>query len=189
MRSTDDIDTSTTATDAVSEDGHGHGPQPSYEWVIEGDQAMVVPHLTAIAPTLQWEDEHFHVNDVDPVDDGMPALKQIALGDEPIGALDFLPLPQKRCLMRLFLCSDIGTACSLEHGNDVMQGFATAWIRRLGKLGFMTVAATGERENRPLGFPMPTEDDPDEDEAAGDAPAPDEAAPSGPAGANDLTSR
>ena len=165
----DDVDTSSTA--AGREEPHRHGPQPSYEWVIEGDQEMVVPHLTAIAPTLTWKEEHFHVNDVEPVDAGMPALKQIGLGAEPVGALDFLPLPQKRTLMRLFLCSDLGNACSLEHGNEVMQGFATAWIQRLRKLGFMTVETASDRQGRPMGFRIPAEDDP-----APDAPPLDDAA-------------
>ena len=137
---------------------HRHGPQPSYEWMIEGDQEMVVPHLKAIAPTLSWKDEHFHVSDVDPVDAGLPALRRIELGLEPVGALDFLPLPQKRTLMRLFLCSDLGDSCSLEGGNDVMQGFATAWIHRLAKLGFMTVTNAGARQERPLGFPIPADE-------------------------------
>lgn len=106
-------------------------------------------------PTLIWKDEHFHVQDLDPVDSDLPALRQIELGVDPVGALDFLPLPQRRrrTLMRLFLCSDLGTTCSLEHGSDVMHGFATAWIQRLARLGFMMVES-GARQ-RPKGFPIP----------------------------------
>lgn len=150
------------SVEAAVDDAHQHGPQPSFEWMIEGDQEMVIPHLKAIAPTLIWEDEHFHVQDVDPVDADLPALRQIELGDEPVGALDFLPLPQRRTLMRLFLCSDLGTTCSLENGNDVIQGFATAWIQRLAKLGFMTVENGGGRQGRPMGFPIPEPDTPSE---------------------------
>ena len=177
MPSTDDVDTHTPTADAAGADDHQHGPQPSYEWIIEGDQEMVVPHLTAIAPTLTWKEEHFHVCDVEPIDVGMPALKQVELGDEPVGALDFLPLPQKRTLMRLFLCSDLGGACSLEHGNEVMQGFATAWIQRLGKLGFMTVEAASDHEGRAMGFHIPAEDEPAEDGPGPEASTPDEATP------------
>ena len=126
--------------------------------MIEGEPDMVVPHLKAIAPTLSWREEHFHVADVEPLDAGLPDLQRIELGSEPVGALDFLPLPQRRTLMRLFLCSDLGATCSLEGGNDVMQGFATAWIQRLAKLGFMTVANAGAREERPMGFAIPAEE-------------------------------
>ena len=157
---TDASDMDAPSVQAAVDDAHQHGPQPSYEWMIEGDQEMVIPHLKALAPTLIWKDEHFHVQDVDPVDADLPALRQIELGDEPVGALDFLPLPQKRTLMRLFLCSDLGTSCSLEHGNDVMQGFATAWIHRLAKLGFMAVESGADR--RAMGFPIPQPDPPAE---------------------------
>ena len=157
--------------EAQAADPHGHGPQPSYEWMIEGEDAMVIPHLKSIAPTLTWKEEHFHVRDVEVADPDLPALHQVELGDEPVGALDFLPLPQKRTLMRLFLCSDLGTTCSLESGNDVMQGFATAWIQRLAALGFMTIQSSPGAERRPMGFAIPS------------PPAPENATPEGPAAA------
>ena len=151
--------------EAPAGDPHGHGPQPSYEWMIEGEDAMVIPHLKSIAPTLTWKEEHFHVRDIEVADPDLPALRQVELGDEPVGALNFLPLPLT--LMRLFLCSDMGTTCSLEYGNDVMQGFATAWIQRLAALGFMTIQRSPGAERRPMGFAIPS------------PPAPEDATPEG----------
>ena len=141
------------ADDAVQQ--HDHGPVPSYEWMLEGEQALVLPHLKAVAPTLGWKGEHFHVAALAPREAGMPVLHQLQLGDDPVGALDFMPLPNKRTLMRLYLCSDLGTVCSLERGNDVMQGFATAWLQRLAKLGFMPADQPRDGHDRPMGFPIP----------------------------------
>jgi hypothetical protein len=140
---------------------HSHGPRPSFEWVLEGDREMVLPHLKTIAPAMTWETKHFHVRDIEPHDEDWPELFQIELGDEPVGAVDFMPLPAKRTLMRLYVCSDLGTSCSLENGNTVIQGFATAWLGRLQKLGFLSSAKTEVRDSRPLGFATPSSSDAD----------------------------
>ncbi len=133
---------------------HDHGPTPSFEWILEGDREIIVPHLRTIAPSLIWENEHFHVCDPARAGEGLPEMFQVQLADEPVGALDFMPLPSNRTLMRLYLCSDLGAACSLKGGDQVMQGFATAWLARLNALGFL---ANKPREvhSRPLGFPTP----------------------------------
>lgn len=152
---TDDVPTNGGVTgDAVTGDGHSHGPQPSFEWILQGERRIVLPHLKSIAPTLTWEDEHFHIREMDAVDEHSPDFFRIELGSEPVGAVDFMPLPAERTLMRLYLCSDLGTSCLLENGNDVIQGFATAWLERLNKLGFLSTKAS-EAKDRPLGFRTP----------------------------------
>ena len=151
---------------------HSHGPRPSFEWILDGDREVVLPHLRAIGPALTLGEDHFHVAPVSPVDPVLPDLFEVRLGDEPVGALDFLPLPADRTLMRLYLCSDLGTACRIDGGDAVMQGFGSAWLQRLAQLGFMSQSARpGEAPavGRPLGFRRPP--------AAGEAadPTPDAA--------------
>jgi len=151
----------TAAEPTAAEDLHSHGPSPSFEWVLEGDRDMVLPHLKTIAPSMTWESEHFHVCDVESRGDDWPELFQIELGDEPVGAVDFMPLPAKRTLMRLYVCSDLGTSCSLENGNAVIQGFATAWLGRLQKLGFLSSSKPDDQDARPMGFATPASEDED----------------------------
>lgn len=148
---------------------HGHGPAPSFEWILEGERDIVVPHLKAIAPLLQWNEEHFHVSTSRGEDPDLPALFRIELGAEPVGGVDFLPLPAKRTLMRLYLCSDLGTSCRLDDGNTIIQGFATAWLRRLQRLGFISAKVAEQQvEARSLGFRTPSNaHDPPETPAGG----------------------
>jgi hypothetical protein len=153
--------TNEPASDPVTEladegDQHSHGPSPSFEWVLEGDREMVLPHLKTIAPSMTWETEHFHVRDIEPRSEDWPELFQIELGEEAVGAVDFMPLPAKRTLMRLYVCSDLGTSCSLENGNAVIQGFATAWLGRLQKLGFLSSSKAKDKDTRPIGFATPS---------------------------------
>lgn len=137
---------------------HDHGPVPSYEWILDGESRIVLPHLKTIAPTLTWNGEHFHVNGIEAADADLPERFQIELGEEPVGAVDFLPLPGKRTLMRLYLCSDLGTSCRLERGNDMIQGFANAWLARLTTLGFISArVAQQNTPTRTLGFPLPSD--------------------------------
>ena len=82
---------------------HDHGPSPSFEWILDGKRDTVLPHLKTIAPTLQWQDQHFHVRDVEPRAEDWPELFQIELDELPVGALDFMSLPGDRTLMRLYL--------------------------------------------------------------------------------------
>ena len=146
---------------AVDEEQHSHGPSPSFEWVLEGNREMVLPHLKTIAPSMTWESEHFHVCDVESRGEDWPELFQIELGEEPVGAVDFMPLPAKRTLMRLYVCSDLGTSCSMENGNAVIQGFATAWLGRLQKLGFLSKSKSDDQDVRPIGFATPSSTDDD----------------------------
>lgn len=136
---------------------HAHGPAPSFEWILEGEREIVLPHLKAIAPLLQWNEEHFHVSTSQSEDPDVPALFRIELGAEPVGGVDFLPLPAKRTLMRLYLCSDLGTSCRLDDGNTIIQGFATAWLQRLQRLGFISAKVAEQQvEARSLGFRTPS---------------------------------
>lgn len=130
------------ATDAQPQDPqpprarseHTHGPVASYESMVEGSREIVLPHLKAIAPVLTWNETHFHV-----------------------GEMDFLPLPADRTLMRLYLCSDLGQTCLIEGGDTAMEEFATAWLLRLQKLGFLsTPTEEAQRHERPLGLQPPT---------------------------------
>jgi len=142
---------------------HLHGPVPSFEWILEGETDTVVPHLKTIAPILKWNEEHFHVSSVRQEDPHLPEMFRIELGEEPVGGIDFLPLPTKRTLMRLFLCSDLGTSCRIDDGNNIIQGFATAWLARLQRLGFLANRVTEQnRELRSLGFALPPDEDPSE---------------------------
>lgn len=155
----DALDEGVATDDAVTgggdrDDGHSHGPQPSFEWILQGERQIVLPHLKSIAPALTWEDEHFHIREMDAVDEHSPDFFRIELGSEPVGAIDFMPLPAERTLMRLYLCSDLGSSCLLDNGDDVIQGFATAWLGRLNKLGFLSSKAA-EGKDRPLGFRTP----------------------------------
>ena len=151
-----------TGTDPVLDDEqHSHGPSPSFEWVLEGDREMVLPHLKTIAPSMTWESEHFHIRDVEPRSEDWPELFQVELGEEPVGAVDFMPLPAKRTLMRLYVCSDLGTSCSMENGNAVIQGFATAWLGRLQKLGFLSSSKPDDQNARPIGFATPASNEDD----------------------------
>lgn len=152
------------ATDAQPQDPqpqragseHTHGPVASYESVLEGSRDTILPHLKAIAPALVWNETHFHVGEMVPADKDRPELLLVKLGDAPVGALDFLPLPADRTLMRLYLCSDLGQTCLIEGGDTAMQGFATAWLLRLQKLGFLsTPIEEAHQHTRPLGFQPP----------------------------------
>lgn len=150
-----------TASDGVD---HLHGPVPSFEWVLEGVTETVVPHLKTIAPILKWNEEHFHVSTVSQEDPHLPEMFRIELGAEPVGGVDFLPLPAKRTLMRLFLCSDLGTSCRIDDGNNIIQGFATAWLARLQGLGFLADKVPSQNvPTRSLGFALPPDDDPSEE--------------------------
>ena len=138
-----------------------HGPVPSFEWILEGETEIVVPHLKTIAPILKWNDAHFHVSTVSQEDADLPKLFRIELGAEPVGGVDFLPLPSKRTLMRLFLCSDLGTSCRIDDGNNIIQRFATAWLSRLQRLGFLAnKVAEQHARTRALGFALPTSEPP-----------------------------
>jgi len=136
-------------------DDHLHGPYPSFEWVLEGGRDIVLPHLKSMAPLLKWKEEHFHVTSNKPEDEDLPELFQIELGGEPVGGIDFLPLPAKRTLMRLYVCSDLGTSCRIDDGNNIIQGFATAWLQRLQRLGFLSSRVAEQQMRTPLGFKTP----------------------------------
>lgn len=141
----------------MSTDGgtqHDHGPQPSSEWVLAGDAAIASQQLRALAPRLTLGEEHFDVAEQSRSGEGLPALYLIALQGIPVGAVDFLPLPETRTLMRLFLCSDLGTTCGLSDGDRIAATFASIWIERLRRLGFLTEAAEVP-PRPPLGFPLP----------------------------------
>ncbi len=79
----------------------------------------------------------------------------IAFDGTPVGAVDFLPLPAARTLMRLYLCSDLGTTCALPDGDEIAGGFAGIWLDRLRHLGFVSGPAPAAESRRPLGFPLP----------------------------------
>ncbi len=149
------------AADGVA---HLHGPIPSFEWILEGMAETVVPHLKTIAPILKWNEEHFHVSTLRQEDPQLPELFRIELSNEPVGGVDFLPLPAKRTLMRLFLCSDLGTSCRIDDGNNIIQGFATAWLARLQGLGFLANKVTSQdAQTRALGFSLPPDKDSSEE--------------------------
>lgn len=138
---------------------HAHGPVPSVEWILQGKQDAIIPHLKTIAPTLGLDDEHFHVSELEQSERDVPALFQIELGGELVGALDFMPLPADRTLMRLYLCSDLGTQCRLANGDEVAKGFAQIWLGRLNTLGFLSAEFDGREHDRgPLGFRVPAHD-------------------------------
>ena len=135
---------------------HNHGPTPSYEWILEGEPAIVVSHLKEWGPVLRLNDRHFDIVAA-PVDD-RPTLYRIELEGGLAGGIDLLPLPAQRSLMRLYLCSDLGEACLMDGGDDVVRGFTAAWLSRLQALAFLSAPApTSEdgRPRRPLGFHVP----------------------------------
>lgn len=134
---------------------HDHGPNPSFEWIIEGDERMVLPHLRTLAPKLSWEGRHFDIDVTDRAGEQLPPVFMIDVEAAAVGAVDFLPLPADRTLMRLFLCSDLGTNCQLDDGDRVAIGFAQAWLARLEQLGFMASTTPPMPERRRLGFPLP----------------------------------
>jgi len=115
---------------------------------------MIVTHLKTMAPALALGDDHFHIVELPPDEHDLPPRFQIELGDEPVGALDFLALPDDRTLMRLYMCSDLGSVCSLEHGEEVATAFAQAWLGRLQQLGFLaSVGRDNSSEDKgPIGF-------------------------------------
>lgn len=136
---------------------HNHGPTPSYEWILEGEPAIVVPHLKEWGPVLHLNDRHFDIVAAPPVYD-RPTLYRIELEGALTGGIDLLPLPAKRTLMRLYLCSDLGEACLLEGGDDIIRGFTAAWLARLQALGFLSAPALTSGDGsprRPLGFHVP----------------------------------
>ncbi len=138
---------------------HEHGPVPSLEWVLQGDQLTVTPHLRTLAPTLTLNGQHFDITEVDRLEERLPPLFMVEVDDTPVGGVDFLPLPAERTLMRLYLCTDLGTACRLENGDQVATGFVEVWLGRLKQLGFMTLAApaapAAQEPQRRLGFATP----------------------------------
>lgn len=135
---------------------HDHGPLPSGEWVIEGESELALQHLRTLAPSLLLKERHFDVMEAERPGEGLPALFMIAIDDVPVGAVDFLPLPASRTLMRLYLCSDLGTTCALPDGDEIATGFAGIWLERLHRLGFMASVPSAARGQRPLGFRLPT---------------------------------
>ncbi|MEX2229985.1 MAG: hypothetical protein WEB13_10155 [Dehalococcoidia bacterium] len=119
---------------------------------------MVLPHLQTLAPTLTLGGGHFDVNRMDHAERDFPELFTIQLRDVPVGAIDFLPLPAGRTLMRLYLCSDLGTTCQLEDGDQIATGFVEVWLNRLQRLGFLAVSAPPTRQpHRRLGFVTPAD--------------------------------
>lgn len=145
----------TTQYEAIEPSGeHPHGPVPSLEWTLRGRAEMILPHLKTMAPALALGDEHFHVIELPADDDDLPARFQIELGGEPVGAVDFLALPEDRTLMRLYMCSDLGTVCSIEDGEEVATAFAQAWLSRLQQLGFLASVGrdSGSDNREPIGF-------------------------------------
>lgn len=87
-----------------------------------------------------------------------PTLYRIELDEALVGGIDLLPLPAERTLMRLYLCSDLGAACLIDGGDDVIRGFAAAWLSRLKALGFLSAPTPTSEDgspHRPLGFPVP----------------------------------
>lgn len=137
------------------EQRHDHGPLPSGEWILEGESELALQHLRTLAPTLLLNERHFDVMEADRSGEGLPALFMIAFDDVPVGAVDFLPLPAARTLMRLYLCSDLGTTCALPDGDQIVTGFAGIWLERLQRLGFMTSVPPPATGQRPLGFRLP----------------------------------
>lgn len=117
---------------------HDHGPVPSYEWVVNGDCSIVLPHLRTFAPTLAFDGRHFDIAEMDREAQQLPVLFMIVVQDVSVGGIDFLPLPSNRTLMRLYLCSDLGAACQLENGDAVATGFVEVWLTRLQQLEFIT---------------------------------------------------
>ena len=136
---------------------HSHGPTPSYEWILEGEPEIVVPHLKEWGPVLHLNEKHFDIVAAPRVED-RPTLYRIELEGALTGGIDLLPLPAERTLMRLYLCSDLGEACLLGGGDDVIRGFAAAWLSRLQTLGFLSTPAPTSKDgtpHRPLGFHVP----------------------------------
>ncbi len=142
---------------ATDQEGHAHdhGPVPSSEWVLEGEGALAAQHLRTLAPTLLLNARHFDVTEADRSNEGLPSLFMIAYSDTPIGAVDFLPLPTSRTLMRLYLCSDLGTTCAIPNGDEIAVGFAGIWLERLRRLGFVSNPAPSTDTRPPLGFRIP----------------------------------
>lgn len=135
---------------------HDHGPIPSLEWILQGDQPTVTPHLRTLAPTLTLDGRHFHVTELNRLEQDLPPLFIVELNEVPVGGVDFLPLPSDRTLMRLYLCSDLGTVCLLDNGDQVATGFAEQWLGRLRQLGFLTLSAPeAQGPRRRLGFATP----------------------------------
>lgn len=130
---------------------HQHMPFPAFEWVLQGSCELVVPHLMLIAPRLTWHDEHFHVCAAPPDDDHEPQLFRVELSDSPVGAIDFLPLPEDRMLMRLYRCSELGQTCTRDDGDAIVMGFVGALLNRLERLGFL-LKEPETTATRTLGF-------------------------------------
>lgn len=134
---------------------HDHGPLPSGEWILEGESELALQHLRTLAPTLSLNERHFDVTEGERAGEGLPSLFMLAFADTPVGAVDFLPLPAARTLMRLYRCSDLGTTCALPDGDQIARGFAGVWLERLKRLGFVSSAASSADSRRPLGFRLP----------------------------------
>lgn len=124
-------------TTSSAADADQHMPFPTFEWVLQGSCDLVVPHLTLTAPQLVWNDEHFHVCATSADDEHEPQLFRIELGDSPVGAINFLPLPESRTLMSLYRCSDLGESCTRKDGDAIVRGFVGALLNRLERLGFL----------------------------------------------------
>lgn len=123
--------------------------------VAEGESQTAIQHLRTLAPNLSLEDAHFDITETGRADDDLPPLFLIALRDTAVGAVDFLPLPATRTLMRLFLCSDLDTVCALPDGDQIASRFATIWLERLRRLGFMSGLAPGATPRPQLGSRLP----------------------------------
>ena len=138
---------------------HGRGgalPRPHRQPRMDPRGAARVRHPPPQGhrPRLTWEGRHFHICEIHPQDRDLPRLFQIELDGIAIGAVDFVPLPADRTLMRVYLCSDLGAACVLDEGDTVLQGFASHWLSRLAGLGFLAVPAEefDPSSRQPLGF-------------------------------------
>ena len=142
-------------TNSRESEPHDHGPRPSNEWVIEGDSQTAIQHLRTVAPYLSLDGHHFDITEAARMDADLPALFLISLQGAAVGAVDFLPLPAARALMRLFLCSDLGTVCALRDGDQIASTFATIWLERLRRLGFLSGEASEATPRRQLGFRLP----------------------------------
>ena len=133
---------------------HQHMPPPTSEWTLQGTCDLVLPHLTLIAHRIVWQDEHFAVCARSTTDADQPEDFRVLLGNSPVGAINFLPLPGDRTLMRFYSCSDLGDTCTHSHGNAAAVGFFGVLLTRLEHLEFL-VLDPETSPARALGFHTP----------------------------------
>ena len=122
-------------TNSQESEPHDHGPRPSNERVIEGDSQTATQHLRTLAPYLSLDGHHFDITEAGRVDADLPALFLISLQGAAVGAVDFLPLPAARALMRLFLCSDLASNTTggqfvVDGGRSTRAGTMSGAVRR-----------------------------------------------------------